>query len=388
VTANGAGLSQGIYQGVVTVLVPGATPSPLYVPVTLTVGTPQTLAITPATLNFTFPSGSATLPNSQTVQLTSTGGNVPFTATFVQGTGGNFITVTPGTGNTPGAVTIAPNQSVLSTLAPGNYTGTVTIASPNVPNGSQTLTVNLTVTPAGPPVVTTVVNAANNQPGAVSPGEIVTIYGTGIGPATPVSLQLTANGMVSTNLGNTVVTFDGTPAALTYVSANQINVIVPYEVAGRTSTAIVVQRATVNSAVANVAVTATSPAIFSASQGGGGQGAILNANNTPNSSTNPAAKGSVVAIYATGEGQLTPAGITGSVTSSTGPTFPKPVGNVSVTIGGVAAAIQYAGEAPGLVSGVIQINAVIPQGVTSGNLPVVLTIGNNSSPANVTVAVQ
>jgi len=95
-----------------------------------------------------------------------------------------------------------------------------------------------------------------------------------------------------------------------------------------------------------------------------------------------------MAVVGTGEGQLTPAGITGSVTSSAGPNFPKPVANVSVTIGGVAAAIQYAGEAPGLVSGVIQVNAVIPPGVTSGNLPVVLTIGNNSSPANVTVAVQ
>lgn len=388
VTANGSGLSQGVYQGVVTILVPGTTPNPVYVPVTLTVGNPQVLAVTPASLNFTLPAGSATAPSPQTLQLTGTGGNFPYTATFTPVSGGNFVTVSPASGTTPGTLTITPNLSVISALNPGTYTGTVTVGSPNLPNGNQTVNVTLTVTAAGPPSITSVVNAANNQPGAVAPGELITIYGTGIGPITAVGLQLTSNGMVSTTLGNTVVTFDGISAPLIYVSANQINAIVPYEVAGRAVTNIVVQRATVNSTAVSVRVTDTVPAIFSASQGAGGQGAILNANNTLNSSSNPAAKGSAVAIYATGEGQLIPGGVTGSVTSGTGFTFPKPVASVSVTVGGVPAAIQYAGSAPSLVSGVLQVNVVIPQGVPSGNQPVVLTIGNNSSLSNVTVAVQ
>ncbi|MEP6538629.1 MAG: IPT/TIG domain-containing protein [Bryobacteraceae bacterium] len=388
VAANGAGLSQGVYQGVVTVLVPGTTPSPVYVPVTLTVGNPQVISLTPSSLNFSFPAGSATVPPSQTLQLTSTGGNVPFTAAFTAVSGGSFVTVSPASGNTPGTITVAPSLSAISALNQGTYTGNITITSSSLPNGSQTVPVTLTVTAAGPPTITAVVNAANNQPGAVSPGELVTIYGTAIGPATGVGLQLTSNGMVSTNLGNTVVTFDGIPAPLTYVSANQINVIVPYEVNGRTTTNIVVQRATVNSTATNVRVTDTAPAIFTASQGAAGQGAILNANNTPNSSANPAAKGSAVAIFGTGEGQLIPGGVTGSVTANSGLTFPKPVGNVSVTVGGVPAAVQYAGSAPGLVAGVLQVNVVIPQSVASGNQPVVITVGNNSSSGNVTVAVQ
>jgi len=388
VAANGSSLSQGVYQGVVTVLVPGTTPSPVYVPVTLTVGNPQVISLTPASLNFSFPAGSATAPASQTLQLTSTGGNVPFTTVFTPISGGNFLTVTPASGNTPGTITVAPNLSVISGLNQGTYTGNVTVSSPSLPNGSQTVNVILTVTAAGSPNITAVVNAGNNQPGAVAPGEIVTIYGSSIGPATGVGLQLTTNGLVSTTLSNTVVTFDGIPAPLTYVSANQINVIVPYEIAGRPTTNIVVQRNTVNSTALNVRVTETAPAIFTASQGAAGQGAILNANNTPNSSSNPAAKGSAIAIFGTGEGQLIPGGITGSVTASGGLTFPKPVGNVSVTVGGVQAVVQYAGSAPGLVSGVLQVNVLIPQTVATGNQPVVITVGNNSSAGNVTVAVQ
>jgi uncharacterized protein (TIGR03437 family) len=135
-------------------------------------------------------------------------------------------------------------------------------------------------------------------------------------------------------------------------------------------------------------VAGTAPAIFSLSQGGAGQGAILNQDATVNGTARAAAKGSVVSIFATGEGAITPGGVTGTVTSTTGPNFPKPVANVSLTIGGAPATIQYAGEAPGLVSGVLQVNAVIPQDAASGNQQIVLTIGNNSSLANITVAVQ
>lgn len=66
-----------------------------------------------------------------------------------------------------------------------------------------------------------------------------------------------------------------------------------------------------------------------------------------------------------------------------------PVAPVSLTIGGQPAKIQYAGAAPYLVSGMLQINAVVPDGIGSGLVPVVLTIGQNSNAQqNVTVAVQ
>ncbi|MGH9673787.1 MAG: hypothetical protein ACRD44_11460, partial [Bryobacteraceae bacterium] len=90
----------------------------------------------------------------------------------------------------------------------------------------------------------------------------------------------------------------------------------------------------------------------------------------------------------TGEGQLTPAGVTGSVTPSTGTSFPRPVAAVSVTIGGLPATVVYAGSAPGLVAGALQVNVFVPDGATPGPNQVILTIGNVSSPPGVTVAVQ
>jgi uncharacterized protein (TIGR03437 family) len=80
--------------------------------------------------------------------------------------------------------------------------------------------------------------------------------------------------------------------------------------------------------------------------------------------------------------------MTGSVTPSTGSSFPKPVLPVTVTIGNQPATVLFAGEAPGLVSGVLQVNAMIPAGLGAGNQPVVLSVGGVMSPNVITVAVQ
>jgi uncharacterized protein (TIGR03437 family) len=246
----------------------------------------------------------------------------------------------------------------------------------------------LTVTSAGPPTVTAITSAADFLATSVSPGELVTIFGTNIGPATPAGLKLTSPGTVATTLSNTGVTFNGVAAPLFYVSANQINAVVPYEVAMLSTASVVVMNNSTTSATFQVNVTPAAPAIFSEGSNGSGQGAILNQNSTVNSAGNPAAPGSVIAIYATGEGQTNPAGVTGAVTPSTGTSFPKPVLPVTVTIGNQPATVLFAGEAPGLVSGVLQVNAMIPAGIGAGNQPVVLSIGGVMSPNVITVAVQ
>jgi uncharacterized protein (TIGR03437 family) len=195
--------------------------------------------------------------------------------------------------------------------------------------------------------------------------------------------------MVPTTLGGVTVTFNGVAAPLLFVNALQINAIVPYEIAGQTSANVVVMFGGSNSAQLQTSVVDTRPAIFSLSQGGSGQGAILNQDYSVNGTNKPAAKGSVIQIFGTGEGQLVPAVLTGSVTPGVAP-FPKPVAsNITVTIGGQPAQIQYAGEAPTLVSGVFQINAVVPASIASGNQPLVVTIGSNTNNTqSITVAVQ
>jgi uncharacterized protein (TIGR03437 family) len=131
----------------------------------------------------------------------------------------------------------------------------------------------------------------------------------------------------------------------------------------------------------------TAPAIFSYDGTGSGQGAILNTDNTYNSQVRPAPKGSTIQIFGTGAGLMTPDVPAG--TRVVGPPWPVPLADVSVMIGGVPARVTYAGAAPLQVSGVLQVNAVVPEGIDSGSQPIVLTIGKNSnSQQQVTVAVQ
>jgi uncharacterized protein (TIGR03437 family) len=132
-------------------------------------------------------------------------------------------------------------------------------------------------------------------------------------------------------------------------------------------------------------VAASVPGLFTANASGKGQGAFANADGRPNSSANPAAKGSIITIYATGEGQTSPPGVDGKLAV---PPYTVPVLPVSVTIDGIPAEVDYKGGAPGEVAGVMQINARIPAAAHSGSVPVVLAVGNASSQASVTVAVQ
>jgi uncharacterized protein (TIGR03437 family) len=218
----------------------------------------------------------------------------------------------------------------------------------------------------------------------------VTIFGNGIGPASPTtgtSFAPTSSDTVPTTLANVTVTFNNVPAPLIFVAGGQINAIVPYQVAGQTSVPVVVNNGTA-SATFTVPVTAVTPDIFALNDGGSGQGAILNFDASVNGTGNPAAPGSIISIYATGEGQLVPAGTTGCITGGTLP-LPAPVATVSVTVGGQPATIDYAGEAPDEVCGLLQINAMLPSSLSAGPQPVVLTIGTSSnSNQAITVAVN
>jgi uncharacterized protein (TIGR03437 family) len=385
VSVDGSNLPQADYSGLITILVPGATPSALVVPVALHIGSTQSLTLSSNNLSFTSSVGATTPPAAQTVMVTSSGTAVNFTVSASQG----LFTVTPTSGTTPQTLSIGLNATELAGLPASAtpYAGTITVSSSA---GTQVINVSVTVQPLPAPVVTSVLNAASDLPGSISPGEIISIFGTNIGPSTPQGLTLTSAGTVATTLGNTTVTVNDVEAPLIYVSSGQINAIVPYEISGQATANLVVNSNGTPSATLPLGVAATAPAIFSLSQGGNGQGAILNHDFSVNGSGNPAAKGSTVLIYATGEGVLSPQPATGSVTSSSGPTYPVPAATpITVTIGGQTAQILYAGESPGLVSGVLQVNVKIPPNVGSGSQPVVLTVGSASSSAqNITVAVQ
>ncbi len=239
------------------------------------------------------------------------------------------------------------------------------------------------------PSVGGVANSASYSTAVYSPGEIVTIFGANIGPATVTTAQIDSRtGRIATTLGGVQVLFDGTPAPLVYVSATQSSAIIPYEVLGKSSTVMTVSYNGATSPGVSLKLGSAAPGLFSLNQQGTGQGAIVNQDNTFNSTSNPAPVGTYISIYGTGEGPLSPAGATGQLAPSA-PPFPTFAGSLSVTVAGIFASnVAYAGPVPGFVDGEFQINLQIPPGVPSGNQPVVVIIGGVSSLSNFTVAVK
>ena len=140
------------------------------------------------------------------------------------------------------------------------------------------------------------------------------------------------------------------------------------------------------SSALTVSVAASAPALFTLNGSGTGQAVAVNDDQSINDAAHPAKAGSVVTLYGTGAGATTPAGQDGVPTSST-PPYPIPNLPVSVTIGGKTSTVQFAGSAPGLVAGVLQLNVQIPDGLT-GSVGVVVKVGASSSPNGVTIYVQ
>jgi len=254
--------------------------------------------------------------------------------------------------------------------------------------GPQTFTVSQDSVAAPPITLAAITNAASGLVDGVSPGEIVSLFGTSMGPTTGVPLQLTSdNKGITKTLGGVQVFFDDTPAALTYASATQINAVVPYGLAGKFGTLVHIEYQGASSTPMQFAVQNAMPGIFTLDASGKGAGAILNADLTVNTASNRAARGSVIAIYCTGGGATDPVSVDASLTLGTPlPLLTQPV---SVLIGGAPAKVSYSGAAPGGIAGFTQINVVVPDTVTPGaSVPVVIGIGAWVSQPRVTLAVK
>jgi uncharacterized protein (TIGR03437 family) len=201
--------------------------------------------------------------------------------------------------------------------------------------------------------------------GAVAPGEIVTLFGRAFPP-------------------NPNVTFGGHGAPILYANSNQINAVVPFDVSSP-STVVAVQGA---DGQYTLPVWPVVPALFVANGTGYGPLAALNENGTVNSSSNPAKAGSVVSLYMTGLGAMTPPIGDGQLGPLQAP-FPMPVLAVGASVGQQVAQVLFAGQAPGLIAGAVQINVRIPPGTPSGNAILFVYVGNYQSQVGpTTIAVQ
>ena len=222
----------------------------------------------------------------------------------------------------------------------------------------------------------TVVNAFSYQAGAVAPGEIVSIFGSGLGPQTGVAFSFDSlTGTLPVSGPGLQVAWNGIPAPLYFAREDQLNVQVPYELTGALQATLSVTVNGRTNSLANVPVAASAPGLATVA---------FNSDSTLNSPSNPAARGSLVVLFATGEGMTLPASRTGvSPTSGTA----EPVLPVTVQIGGFPAEVIFRGQVAG-TAGVLQVNARVPDGATPADRsPVVLSVGDNHSPA-ITIAVR
>lgn len=155
---------------------------------------------------------------------------------------------------------------------------------------------------------------------------------------------------------------------------------------GKKLVQVVVDYGGLQSEPVNMQIFESAPGIFTADASGQGLAAIINDDGTLNSATYRARRGRFVTMYATGGGQTRPPSVDGTINrGASGPALLLPV---KVTIGGKDAEVSYAGGAPGLLSGVLQINVRVPADSPIGFVPLVVSIGDFRSQPGVSIAVE
>lgn len=353
VSARTAGLSPGNHQGTVTVTAESAVASTISVGLSLS--PPPALSVQKS-LVFVARTGEP-VPTSRELSIEASDKSAIAWSAVVS-SGNPWLSVTPGSGVTPGKFTVQVNPAGLS---PGAYSGSVTLTSAGITgadNNPLSIAVGLAIdTPAPFPEGT--VSAASFQPErAVSPGGLLSLFGMNLAAGTVGASELP----LPRSLGNSQVLVNDVPAPLVFVSPNQINFQLPVETAGSEATLTVANRSGPG-LTTTVKLASETPAIFSSNATGTGQAAVLNQDGTLNSSANPARAGSIVQIFATGLGATDPPSVTGQAAGSSPAQTSKttPI----VLFSGQLAQVHFAGGAPGLV-GVDQVNASIPSTVTPG----------------------
>jgi uncharacterized protein (TIGR03437 family) len=402
-TPSTGALAAGSYPCQFTLNFLNSATSSLSITATLTVGSAEVYTVSPRSLTFDYQVGGTT-PASQNISVTATPNAVSITVGTTSNGGWLSTSAGSGTLQTPQtiAVSINPADIPAASLVGGqSVSGTITISAPTISSSPTVVTVTVNIVAAPTPLPTTIFNSANiNGFGPIAPGELITIQGSNLGPATPLSFSVGTGNTVSSTLGGVQVMFDSNAGTPIYVSATQINVIVPWEVAGRAQTDItVLYNGSTSTGVKYNVVNAT-PAFYTLNSTGAGQASALNSNYSINGPaagvvvggntipTTPAAPGSEIAIYGTAGGVTNPGGTDGTVTPTTQLYPLLNASSVTATIGGQPATVYFVGAAPGEVTGVFQVNLQVPAGVSGNALPVAIIIDGVTTITGPTIAVQ
>lgn len=284
-------------------------------------------------------------------------------------------------------------SNVVSAILPAALLNTpgdlaITVANSGASGGtSQPLT--FTVRPTGP-VLDAVVNAASYASDAVAPGEMITVFGTGLGPATLTTFQPPApGGVIAPALAGTRVLVNNIPAPIIYTAAEQVAAMIPYATMPGSTASIQVEYNGVLSTAKSMLVRASAPGVFTASGSGAGQVVAFNYDTTtqaytPNTESTPAKKDDILIFYLTGEGVTSPPSLDGQIVTAVSPQNAA----LTVQIGDTAAPLIYAGGVPGMVAGLLQINVQVPEMAASKTAKLVVSLNGVQSQDGATVAVK
>jgi uncharacterized protein (TIGR03437 family) len=245
--------------------------------------------------------------------------------------------------------------------------------TPQPPNQTTSTTTTGTTTTAGTTGVTV-------ETWSFAPGELISLYGSGLGPQTGVNAQAGSNGIIATQLAGTRVLFQGVPAPVLYASDGRVNTVVPFTMYGYPQVLVQVESNGVLSNAIALTMSQSAPIVFTNSDSGQPVAIVVNQDGSINSPAKPAAPGSIVTFYGSGFGRTTPAGIDGHLAAVP---LPQPVLPISVTVDDETAAVLYAGDASGMVEGVVQLNIQVPEYVYQGAVSV--TVGNSGMQFSISV---
>jgi uncharacterized protein (TIGR03437 family) len=242
------------------------------------------------------------------------------------------------------------------------------------------LTVTFDAFARSKPTASSVVNAASFRAGSgVAPGSYISIFGTGLSDTTAVE----TTPYLPVDIADVSVSFDvpqaniSVPGRLYYVSSRQVNVQVPWELAGQNSAQMKVNVGRSNGRLTTVPIVTYAPAVFEYSATGGTLlAAALDAANNLIGPANPARRGQTVQIYCNGLGPVDNTPPSGEAASS--PTLVRTTAAPTVTIGGRPGTVTFSGLAPGF-AGLYQLNVVVPADAPTGVQPLIVSIGGETA---------
>jgi len=229
----------------------------------------------------------------------------------------------------------------------------------------------------------TVLNAGSlSGGGTVAPGELLSIFGIGLGPSSGVSAPA---GAWPTELAGTTVTIDGNAVPLTYSSLFKVQIQAPFNLTPGSTTTLQVKFNNQSTSPITLNVVNAAPGLYTKGAQGVGQVRAVNQDGTANSGAQSAPRGSIVVFYGSGLGAVTPPVAAGAVPPSN--PLSTVTAGVTATVGGVPATVHFAGLAPGL-PGIYQLNVEIPAGAASGTQEILIYTGGSSSQKGATIEVQ